>query len=287
VKKFSIGKNWVETFELISHKTYLLIPFLIWGLVEAFTLEILYFSPGAFLWRVGTPIISKFFGEAYTRYPMFLLILPKLFHYFQVVIFIFLGIFLSAMSVDLLRRTKDKLKMDLRAVINYVRKRYLAFVVYGIIIVVVGAFVKKVDTVLFNNILRLVYRSLPDVALKAIPFARSVSLLGAHIFMNVFLILTIPVLVMQNVSFVRALSKSVYLGFRHFFTIFVTILIPYLVYLPFVLLKSFPTEVATKTFPEITFVITFAGIFVGQLVECFVIICVSRFLIYKMSTERA
>ena len=92
---------------------------------------------------------------------------------------------------------------------------------------------------------------------------------------------------MEKMKFFKALMKSMYLGVRKFSTIFILIALPFFIYFPIVFLKSFSSEIIAKTFPEMNLLISLVGIITSVFLDCFSLMCVSRFLLDWQKTEKA
>lgn len=73
------------------------------------------------------------------------------------------------------------------------------------------------------------------------------------------------------------------MGFRDFLKIFALIFLPFLVFLPVTLLKSGSFQLAVKTFPEIHLYITAVEIIASIFIDCFLVVCASKFLLDKES----
>jgi len=254
-------------------------PFVILAFFEILALVVIYFFPQEPIAYVAGPIIRKFFGEAFNHYPGSLILLPKLFYYSQILVYALLGVCLVSITIDMTRKVKTELPIKAKALIKSALSRYLAFVMYGILFVAGMILLKRVNSFLFFKLISIVAQYLPDIVKKIIPFALSFSLFIGVILFNTFFMMTIPVIVIKKISLLKALLRSIYLGGRYFFTIMPIICVPYFIYLPILLLKSFPAILVSKTFPEINFLIAITGSIVALFIEAFVIVCLSQFLL--------
>jgi len=77
----------------------------------------------------------------------------------------------------------------------------------------------------------------------------------------------------------RALATSISLGWRNFAGIFALIFLPFLVYLPILLLKSHSVKLIGKTFPGMNVYLAGCGIVLAIFLNCFVIVCASQFVL--------
>ena len=145
---------------------------------------------------------------------------------------------------------------------------------------------KKGDFFILSKFFRLTAKIAPNRTAQLYPFISSMFLFFTNVLMQVFLVLTLPIIVIKNKTLLKALVESIYLGIRNFLSIFALILIPFLIYLPISLLKSFQLVIVNKTFPEITLYITTAGIIVAMFIDCFITICAAQFLLDKVKSTK-
>ncbi len=279
--KYRIVRNWIESIELLMKNTYLLIPFLIWGLIEGIALELIYFFPGVPLREVVSPIVAKIYGQQYIHYPGNLNILPKLFTHAETVLYVVAGAFLSMVTIDLVVRHARGIGFKAKDMAEDYIRRYAPVFFYALIIVGVGIAVKLNTPVVFSKTVAPLMKHLPPEFAGMRPFLFLCTMLVLRLAANVFFICAIPLLVIEGKFFVIELGKSVYYGVRHFMPLFFLMLIPYALYLPVVTLKSYQDRLMSMTFPEIIFFLHMGAIFVLKIVECFVMICVTRFVLEK------
>ncbi|MFH1594734.1 MAG: hypothetical protein ABID09_08585 [Candidatus Omnitrophota bacterium] len=278
--KYSVKNIWMSSFDLLVQKPVLLVPFLVVGFLEALALEAVYFAPRVPLVYVMGPIIRKLMGETFIHYPDSLLVIPNLLYYAQVLIYIVLGCFLAAVTVNLVKKIKMGIPLKTKALLSNASSRYVALFAFGILFTLVMFITKKVDTLIFYKALGPLLKFIPRKAMVALPLLLAGSIFMATIVSSTLFALTIPIIVIRKRSLLKGLFESITLGIRHFPTIFTMMLIPYFVYLPLVALKTYPIGFARRTIPEIIPITSAIGIIVAIFVECFVVVCLSQFIIH-------
>ena len=283
---YSIRKNWIASFELILTKPIVLLPFLIIAFIEGLALELIYFSTRKPLSIVAVPIIRKFFGANSVHYPGNLYILTDLFYYAEMIIYVFISIFLIAISINIFKNIRMNLPIKTAALIKNASRQYLSFVIFGIIMMVFITLLRYSDRFIFSKLLPLGLKYLPKIGIGIYLIVMILFLFLSNIILQIFLLLAIPIMVIEKRPLLKALGGSIYLGFRNFFKIFSLIFLPFLIYAPISLLKIASTKLAAKTFPEITFYIAGAGIIIAALIDCFIVVCASQFLLDKEGVER-
>lgn len=261
-------------------------PFVFIAFLQALALEVLYFSPRHPVSLIFAPIIKRFFGENFLHYPGNLLIMPSLYYYADVLIYIIVSVALAAISINIFRNAQSKTPITTAALIRNALKRYVSFVIFGIIVILLSIFIERADKFVYFKIMRLAAKQIPNVVAKFSGIGLTLFLYLSNIILQIFLILTIPLMVIQKRPLFIALGRSVYLGVRNFFRIFTLLFLPYLLYLPVVLLRSGTVLFMEKTVPEITLVIIGIGIIATVFIDCFMIICASQFL-WDIEREKA
>jgi len=287
-KKHNIRNIWVSTLELMMKNPVVMMPFVFIAFFEALSLEFICFSTRSPLSLVANPIIRKFFGETFIHYPGNMVLLPKLFYYKQIAIYVLLGVFLTAISVNIFKNIKEGLPVRANALVKNALRNYFSFLIYGIITVAFIFLLQWGNTFVLGKFFRLLARSLHyTIPQQAFSFCLTSSLFLTNIIMQVFLVLTVPIMVMEKRPLLKALWKSIATGFRKFFTVFGIIFLPFLAYLPMTLLKSFSPNIVDRTFPEINIFIVALGIVVSVFLDCFVIVSVSQWLLGDHSKPAA
>lgn len=282
---YNIRKNWIESFGLIKRRPVIILPFLIIAFLEGLAVELIYFSPRKPLAHIANPIIRKFFGEAFVHYPANLVNLPKLFYIAQIVIYLFIGVLLTAVCVNMVKNIRMNLPLKRSVLIKNALKHYLSFIAFGSLVVMLMFLLNKVDVFIFTKALKLTAKHLPQILLKLSPFILTFFVFLSNIILQTFLILVIPIIVFKKKMLFKALLESVVLGLRNFFSLFALIFLPFLIYLPITLLKTGAPKLIDKTFPEISLYIAVAGIIFIAFIECFIIVCASQFLLDKEGAQ--
>lgn len=278
--RYNIRRNWVDVAGLIGKHPVVLLPFLYVAFFELLILETAYFASMRPLAVLTAPIIRKFLGEEFLHYPGSIYAVPQLFYYADMAIYIFLSVYMTAVSVGMFKKIKAGLPVKVGAVAGSVSKRYAALVLFGTLMIGLMVAAKKVDM--------LVLKKLVNMAGQTVSYGMIVNgyllLLPLSIFivtavLQAFTIITVPAIVMRGTSFLQAVRKSVSFGLRNFFTLFSLIFVPFLAYLPVIALKSRATELSARSFPGLCILLTAAGVLVSVIVDPFILLCASQFLL--------
>lgn len=277
--KYNITKYWAKAAEIMAKKPIVILPFVIIAFFEGIALELIYFSVRPPLSKLAGPVIRKFFGEIFMHYPGNLMILPKIFYYAQVAIYISIGVMLTAISINIFKNISEGLPVRFSAMLKNSVKRYFGYFGYGCLIMIAMFLVNKGETFVFLKAMSRLNNILPQAAAMAIYLGFMIFLFISTIIMYTFLISTVPLMVMAKTSLFKSLLSSVALGGRNFFKILFLILPPFVIYLPFTILKNLPTAITDKTLPEVNLLIIALSSIATIFIDCFMILCVSQWLV--------
>ncbi|MFH1753804.1 MAG: hypothetical protein ABH875_06440 [Candidatus Omnitrophota bacterium] len=277
--KNSIKNQWLDTFDLLAKNPIIFTPFVVTALFEAMAMLFLYYLPRNPLMYIFNPIISKLYGEVFTHYPGCMLMFTKFFFYARMSIFIFIGAFMAAVAVNMFKAARLGHTVNTNTAFKNASKRYVSLLGYGVIAAVIVMLIKRVDFFILRGLFSLVLGHAPGTAAEWFSLVTQIFFFLSVIVFQVFFVATIPIIVLKNKRLFKAVMESVYLGARNFFGIFALIFLPYLIYLPLALVRSTPLKLIEMTFPEINMIISVIDVLVAIVIDCFIIIGVSRFLL--------
>lgn len=276
--KIDIRKIWFGSYELMTKHPVIILPFVFIAFLEGIALEISLFCTRTPISFAVNPIIKKFFGEEFLHYPANLILLPRIFYFLQIAIYISAGVFLTAITVNILKNIREKLPIKTNALIKNALGRYFSFFMYGIMMMALIMFIQKGETFIFGKFVRLAIKYIPSLSQAFYGGLFLICLFLSNIILQTFFVLTVPIIVLEKKPFLKALFASIRFGVRNFFRVFMLIFLPFLAYLPVIVLKNDPARLIDKLFPEVTALVVAAGIAVSLFADCFIIICASQFL---------
>lgn len=277
--KYSIRKNWLDTFGIIAKTPEVLMPFIIIAFIETLALELIFFSPRYPIAAFFNPIIRKFFGEAFLHYPGNLMILPKLFYFAQVAIYILGGVLLASVTVNIVKNVREGLPIKANALMKNGLRRYASFFAYALAVTIIMALVGKADDIVLGKGFRFLGRTFPAIPSEIFLISTIIAQFIINVVVQIFIVLCLPIIVIYNRSFVKAFLKSLIFGAKNFFSIFGLILLPFVLYLPVLILRAFSEQLIAKVSPEMTAVVTLAGIVAALFLDCFVMVSVSNLIL--------
>ncbi|MBU1933361.1 MAG: hypothetical protein KKC66_05625 [Candidatus Omnitrophica bacterium] len=264
-----IGVIWKVTFDSLKKNPVIWIPFCISGILKLFGLAVIFLSIFYPLSIVFAPIIKTLWGEAFLHYPFNFSLMPKLFYYVQIAVYIFLDGLLSGMAVWMVYQANEGKKPTLLDSLKKVLPKYVTLTAFLLTIYLIVYFISYGENLALMK----------SIKFKAVAFLMNKGLLQfINVFVNFFIILlietvaafVIPFVVLEDKRYFKGLAGSFGLVKRVFFSAFILIAIPTLISLPFSLLKAGFPALINKTLPEITFLVLGLSVVVTIFIDCVV-----------------
>lgn len=278
---YSVRKSWLNAYNLLAAKPLVLLPYIIIAFLEGLTLELFFFMTRPPLLQLAGPVLGKFYGPAALHYPVNLVLLPRIFFSAQMFIYVVAGVALMSISVDIVKRIYAHQPLKIGVLIKNALRRYPLFMLFGLLMMAAVYLLKAGDDFVYLRAQRFLLGFLPRMFFAGLPFIYSLFVFFTNIILQVFLLLTVPLMVVEGKALFPALCSSITRGFCRFGRLFSLIFLPFLLYLPVTLLKGGADKLADKIFPEINVWVLAAGIVFTIFIECFITICAAQFLLEK------
>ena len=278
----TLSDVWYDAFGLIKKWPRLLFPLSIVSFLEALWLETIYFSIRSPLNAFFRPSLKRFFGEMNLHYPAFLLtVVPRLFGRGQILIYVFIGGVLTAVTIALAGALSEGRPFTLGAAWKKVGHRFLTLIAVSAFITFSLFFVTSREILLFKAGFNVVGRG---------PLLRILVLLvRISPFLNFFIAIAVqsfvlfifPLLILENKKVFRAVWESFVLGWKHFLRIYGLLLLPMVCYGPIWFLKenTFFLVRRMPLYPEVNLWILGVGILATLFVDTFVAVCAALYFL--------
>lgn len=259
-KKCSITEIYRLTFNSLKNKNKLFLPFLIFAGIDLIGLILLYLAPQEPFLKVLGPPIRAFWGEAFLHYPMNFILLPKLESLNRMCLSIILGSLLTGVAVAMVYDDDNYQRISLRKSFRSALKKYVSLFTVVLTVSIIFYFTTKV---------------IPS----------TVNFLIAILVQSVF-IYAIPILMLENVTLVKAIAKSFGL-FRRFFVVTIILVgLPMFIYAPIIVLQSNTSFLINRLFPEFILIVCMASVIINSL-AIDALVTVSTTLLYLKQKEKA
>lgn len=260
----------------------ILAPFITIAFIQLLILELLYFAPRWPLSVFFGPVIERLWGEFYLHYPFNLIILPKMFQYAQIPIYIFVSSFFIGVAITIIGALNAGKETSLKAAAKSTLGQYVHIFIAGLISFVCFYGLYNV----YGLLVRRAYliRSaqgplyiLKQVVLEGAPYFNLI--LGALI--TTVFAFVLPIIVLERAKVFTAIVESFKAVFQSFFLIFFVVLIPTLFYVPVLLLRNNTAILAESTSPGIRFFVLIFSVLVMVLIDATVYTAVTTHYLIK------
>lgn len=244
-------------------------PFAIIAFIQLLVLEILYFIPR---WPLNTffgPIIGKLWSDTFMHYPINFSLLPKLFQYSQVPIFIFCSSFLIATSIKIIHLLNNEEEVKFGKVIVSLIPTY--------IFIVMASMISFLFVMLFYHGYSQIYARALEIRSTSGAFywVKATIVHGAPFFSLLLTIVgttlfayVLPLLVIEKRKIFSALIENFKLVFTSPFKTFFIVFLPSIIYALILLLRNqIPFE---GRVPELRAISIVVSIFVTVIIDAVV-----------------
>ncbi|MFC1667449.1 hypothetical protein ACFL0P_06290 [Candidatus Omnitrophota bacterium] len=260
---------WELVLDALKANPVILVPFFISGILKLLCLLVIFLSIFPPLSVIFAPLIRALWGEGFLHYPFNFYLMPKIFYYAHIAVYILLDGLMSGIAVWMVHQTKENKKPRFSSSLRNVLPHYVTLAVFLSFIFMIVYFINFSEGLLIPKLLKL----------KFVTKLQQEGILNFLIvFLNFFLFIlietlfafVIPFVVLEGKKFFGALKGSLVLVKKLFFATFGLIVTPTLLLLPFSLLKSGLPILIDKTLPEITFLVLGGSVVATILIDCVV-----------------
>ncbi len=271
-----------EAYDLLIKRPSLLFPLCIVSFLETLWLELLYFTPRSPLKAVLLPPIQRFsgLGETTAHYPAFLFAIPRFFGYGQLLIYLFLGGILTAVTVVMTAAARDKHPLTFSAAWKNVLGPAVTLILLSLFILFLLGFIMGREFTFFKIGFDFANKGILYQALHLLLKSARVLNFFLALAIQTFVVFIFPSAVLENKGFFRAIGNSFVLGWRHFRKVYLLLLVPTLCYSPIWFLKGKISPLVQKTlYPEAIVWVLGVGILVTLLVDTFIAVSATLFFL--------
>ncbi|MFH1413950.1 MAG: hypothetical protein ABIG56_03810 [Candidatus Omnitrophota bacterium] len=276
-------KIYEKTITAIRKYPFIFFPFLLYALLQAIALVIIYIAPRDPFNKILAPPIRTFWGERFLHYPTNFILLPKLFSIAQFGLAVIIGSLITGLVVALVLNIFDKRKPGLRQGLFTAVKRYIPLILITFLVLALFRFSTKFIVFLLTKYFLAGHERLLFLGGR-LWFGPLLLLtnFACAILIQALFIYSIPVLIIERKNFITSLFRGVILFKRWFMQSLILVGLPMFAYLP-ILLLQFKTSYLINNFsPESILLVTSLGIVVSSLViDPLVIISTTFFYLSK------
>lgn len=251
-------KIWKLTFGALAKYPIILLPFIIVGLFDAFSLLLLYLAPQAPISFVFAPPIRAFWGERFLHYPLNFVLMPRLFGFAHIINTAIIGVLMTGLAIGMLSEAKGGNKP--RALPNLILafKKYFIIFAIWLLMYILATLVYKIPPLFLKFSSKAVFQIVFYLCFLIV------------VLIEVIFIYAIPATIIERRGLISAIKRGMLLSKSYFLTTIILVAIPSLLYIPIVFLKAKSVALMVRLFPEIVLIILGIGIVVTVLIDCIV-----------------
>ncbi len=266
---------------MVSYKK-LYYPLVVLAFIQLLCLELLYFSPRFPLAAFFGPIIRNIWGEKYLHYPLNLVLLPKLFYYAQLVIYLFVGSFLLAVLSRLVVTYNNEGKVDVRKALRscwplYVHVLLATFLTFGIFHLLSMAYGMIIQRAFEIRSTAGIFFWIKQLVIQGAPYVQFI----ASILVTTLFVYVVPIIMVHQKKIASALIENFKVLGSSMWLSLVIVLIPSLFYIPILILRNHVGFLASLSGPEIQILVIVLSAIITIAVNAFIMAAATIFYLYK------
>lgn len=260
-------KAYNTSIKSLKNHPALFLPFVIFAILEAIVLVVIYLAPRMPLRLILGPVIKTFWGERFLHYPANFLLLPKLASLSRMALAVFFSSLLTGMAVALVFAVYHKKHLKLKEAFKSALKKYASLFIIVLIFTLLFYFSAKLVNVVLLKYFMAGHSRL--LFLKANlwmgPILLSINFMLALLIQSAF-IYAIPIVMIEKQKLIKAVIGSFILFKKLFIPTLILVGLPMLVYIPIIVLNYKTAFFIDKVFPELVLWISFLGIIISSLI---------------------
>lgn len=220
----------------------------------------------------------------FLHYPLNFTLMPRLFYYSQITVYIFIDSLLSGMAIWMVFQANEGRKPKLMEALKKAASKYVTLAGFLLAIFLVVYLVNYGEKLLVFKLAKLEFIT---------SMIKTGMLDFILVFFNFFIILLVemifafamPFAVLEDKRFFKAVWASLTLAKRLFLSVFILIAVPTLVSLPFSLLRTGLSALMDKTLPEITLLVLGLSVIVTVFIDCIVTVSLALLFLLKKDLQ--
>lgn len=246
-------KIWRESFSKLIKHPKLFIPFILAAGANLVTLYFLYLAPQRPVSLILAPPIRRIFGEKFLHYPSNLFILPKLYHYGQLVLSASLGVLMTGLAIAMLNQVYEGRRAKILNSSLDTLRRILSLVGIWLFMFLLSFSSQKL-------LFQFTSGEISSIGLSCASYF--VILLVQLVF-----IYAMPMVMVEKRTIFGALVKGFVFFVKVWRPTIALVFIPALLYIPLIVLNSNAAGIVLKSSPEAIIPIILAGILVAFILD--------------------
>lgn len=280
-----LNRNPFDLFKVSLHHVcqnpVILFPTITLAFIQLLFLEILYFSPQHPLVNFFGPLIRSIWSEEYLHYPQNLILLPKMFYYVQIFIYLFIGSFLLALSAKIVAVLNEHSRVNMKVAIKETGRLYVhifcaSLISYILFQVFASGYVHFLESFIKSKPFGWTTTFLNKALLWTIPYFQFL----AGILASTFVVYVIPIIVIEKTKIFSAILKNLKILLHAFPTTLLIVGLPTLFYLPILALRNNIPILMNTLGPEIQLIVIVVGLIVSMAIDLMIVVSTTTLYLF-------
>jgi hypothetical protein len=256
---------------------------LIWlTFINFLILELLFFANRVPLNVFFDPIVGRIWGEQYLHYPMNLVLLPKLFYYVQMFVYLLFGSFLLAVAAHMVAAANNDERVNFKLSLKKTFPSYIHIFFSSILSFLFFEVLNWGYELVIKRALKIqstdgIYFWIKKAVMVGIPFTQFIFC----IIITILLAYVVPIIVVERKKIIAALIQNFKMVFSSFWTTCAIVIIPTIFYVPILLMRNNMAFLVERTSPEVQLVVIALGVTITVIINTFVLITTTTYYLYK------
>jgi len=264
-----------------------LFPYGILAFIQLLIFELIFFAPRQPLSFLFKPLISRVEGDLFLHYPFNFLLLVKWFQsaWVQVPVYIIFSSFLLGATIGIINRINNDKKVKMGDVFAKTFASYIHLIVVSIIAICVLFGLTKLLTLIISR--AAIIRStsgaffiIKQTVLIGAPYYK----LFVALFVSAIFSLTFPSIIIEKKKVFSALLYNFKNLWGNFWFVFIVFLLPGLLYVPIILLKT-NTKIFEIMVPEVWGGLIILGMLLALLIDALQYTAITTFYLLKKEAK--
>ncbi len=259
----------------------ILLPLILLTFIQLLILELLYFYPRYPLLIIFKPIVTRIWGEMYLHYPFNFALLPELFSRLQVIIYVLVGAFLNAVTVEIIAAVNSDRKITFSSALRKTLGRYVHILVYAALSIGSLIGLSKIYGLLIQRAMKIgsetgILAAIKNTIIYGAPGAEL--LIG--IIVTTLLAFTLPLIIVERRNIFSALAQNFRYILRSFIFVFLLVLLPTIIYGLILLLRSPFMAPISQTIPSFQIFVLISSILLTIFIDATVLTATTMYYLH-------
>jgi hypothetical protein len=265
--KTSLTTIYHQAFQALKAQKKLLLPFVIFAVIEAAVLTLIYLAPRAPFNAVFGPPIKTFRGEMYLHYPVNFLLIPELASLSRSILTVLIGSLLAGAAALMIAQVYQKKAAAFSSAIAESAKKY-----FQLFIIILSTAV--ILHYAYKGIARVIASYFAAGHKQLLGYPYSVWRGPITIIISIFILLIVQACIVYAVPFLmigkqklfKSIWRSVLVFGKNIWQTLLIVTLPFLFFIPVIILQYKTAYLIDNVFPEFVLIVAYLSILLSSLV---------------------